>query len=48
MKTLLRTVTLLALFFLINQASAQTYFFSVESAEYEPILKNHTGLIAQE
>jgi len=37
MKTLLRTVTLLALFFLINQASAQTYFFSVESAEYEPI-----------
>jgi hypothetical protein len=37
MKTKLNTICLLALFFWVGHASAQTYFFSVESAEYEPI-----------
>lgn len=33
----LRTLCLLALFVWVGHASAQTYFFSVESGEYEPI-----------
>lgn len=37
MKTYLSTICMLAFFLWVGHASAQTYFFSVESAEYEPI-----------
>ncbi len=37
MKLHLKTICLLVVFVWVGHASAQTYFFSVESAEYEPI-----------